>query len=273
MAEPLPTLTDLRRMLTGHSPDLRHRRPLGVPDIDAALGGGLLAGAVHELQPSRPWDHGAASGFAAALATLGLARVRGPAAARGPAGNDDFNHHRVLWIQQHHATNEAGALYGPEHVGLPLQSLVIVQVPRVLDALWAFEEALKCRAVATVIAELAEDGPIDLTATRRLALAARDGGGLGLLLRGHVSHRASAAASAATTRWEIASAAAERDRFGGLGRTSLDLSLIKNRCGPCGRWIIGWDHHERTFLAPTLSHGVAQTARDRSARAQSRRIA
>jgi protein ImuA len=260
MAEPLPTLTDLRRMLTGHSPDLKHRRPLGVPEIDAALGGGLLAGAVHELQPSRPWDHGAVSGFAGALATL------------GSAGDDDFNRRRVLWIQQHHAASEAGALYGPEHVGLPLQSLVIVQVPRVLDALWAFEEALKCRAVATVIAELAEAGPIDLTATRRLALAARDGGGLGLLLRGHVT-RPSVTASAATTRWAIASAPGERDRFGGFGRTTLDLSLIKNRCGPCGRWIIGWDHHERAFLAPTLSHSVAQTARDRSARAQSRRIA
>ena len=117
MAEPLPTLTDLRRMLTDHSPDHRHRRPLGVPDIDGVLGGGLLVGAVHELQPSRPQDHGAVAGFAAALATLGLARARGPARA------DDFNHHRVLWIQQHHAASEAGALYGPEHVGLPLQSL------------------------------------------------------------------------------------------------------------------------------------------------------
>ena len=92
------------------------------------------------------------------------------------------------------------------------------------------EEALKCRALATVVAELTDDA--DLTATRRLSLAARDGGALGLLLR----HKPSDAPSAARTRWQVAPAPSRPDEFGGLGRTAFSLSLTRNRRGPCGAW-------------------------------------
>jgi protein ImuA len=255
MADPLPTLPDLRRMLTpGHLRDAAHRLALGIPMIDDVLGGGLPLGAVHELHPCRPLDHGAVSGFAGALAALLHNHKSGK---------------QIVWIQHDYAAMEVGALYGAESFGLPLSSLVVVHVPRVIDALWALEEALKCRAVDAVIAEIAEDGAVDLTATRRLALAARDGGGLGLLLH----HRPSVTSSASATRWEIASAPGVRDVFGGLGRTSFALSLIKNRCGPCGCWTLAWNHHERAFFIPALPLGVAQTARDRSARARSARAA
>jgi protein ImuA len=143
-------------------------------------------------------------------------------------------------------------------LGLPLERLLVLRVARPADALWAMEEALKCRALALVAAELTDDGAAaDLTATRRLALAARDGGGLGLLLR----HRSSPAPSAAATRWEISAAASRPDAFGGLGRANFTLSLIKNRRGPTGRWNITWDQHERAFSA--LSLGVAEAAFDR----------
>ena len=50
------------------------------------------------------------------------------------------------------------------------------------SAPWAMEEALRCRAAGAVVTELmGDDG--DLTATRRLALAAGTGGGIGLILR------------------------------------------------------------------------------------------
>jgi protein ImuA len=125
------------------------------------------------------------------------------------------------------------------------------------------EEALKCRALAAVVAELASDGEAaDVTATRRLALAARDGGALGLLLR----HRSSGAPSAAATRWTVAAAPSRPDAFGGLGRTAFDLSLVKNRRGPTGRWNVAWDQHEHTFSA--LSLGMAAAAGDRPDRAR-----
>jgi protein ImuA len=256
MAGPISALPALRRTLTPWlHPGGERRQPLGVAAIDDALGGGLLLGAVHELRPSSPRDHGAATGFAGALA----ARV-------------NKNGKRLLWIQHDFAAVEAGGLYGAalDAFGIPLSFLLIVRVARVIDALWAMEEALKCRAIGAVVADLADEGSaLDLTATRRLSLAAREGEALGLLLR----HRCAPSASAVATRWEIASVPGERDRFGGLGHTTFALSLLRNRCGPCGGWIISWDHHERAFVSAALSRGVAQTARDRSARALSVRAA
>lgn len=216
--------------------------PLGVPAIDAALQGGLALGALHEFTPSTSLQFGAAHGFVLAIAAL-IARDQ-----------------QVLWIHTDFAALETGAPYGPglDLIGLPLHRLLMLRVPRPLDVLWAMEEALKSPALAAIIAEMPDDHA-DLTATRRLVLAARTGGGLGLLLR----HRPSPFATAAMTRWEIAAAPSTSDRFGGLGRTTFDLTLSKNRRGHDGRWIMCWNHHERSFTSETLSLGVAETACDR----------
>jgi len=217
-------------------------RPLGLPAVDAVLGGGLACAALHELAPAAPAQFGTAAGFALALAALHTAGGRS-----------------ALLIQTDFAALEAGAPYGPglDCFGLPMERLIVLRVPRPVDALWACEEALKSRGVAVVIAELPEAGEAaDFTATRRLTLAARAGGGLGLLLR----HRPLPITTAATTRWQVAAAPSAPDRFGGLGRTAFDLSLNRNRRGRCGRFIVCWDHHECLFLPQTLSVGVAAAA-------------
>jgi protein ImuA len=219
--------------------------PLDKAGMDEALGGGLAFGALHELAPVLPVDAGAACGFALALA----ARSKG----------------HVLWLQSDFARLEGGALYGPglDLFGLPLDRLTILTAAHGADVLWAMEEALRSRAVRIVIGEMPDERATDDgTAARRLSFTARDSGGLGLLLRS----RPVLAPSAAATRWQIASAPSEPDAFGGLGRTAFDLSLTKNRRGPCGRWRIAWDHHEHVFQ-PALSVGVAAPARDRSDRA------
>jgi len=179
-----------------------------------------------------------------------------------------------VWIQPDFAVPEAGALYGPglDLMGLPMERLVILRVPRPRDALWAMEEALKCRAAAVVVAEIAREAA-DLTATRRLALAAREGGGLGLILHPDVAsdskplHGQSFChhPSTAMTRWEVASARGDRDCFGGLGSTTFALSLVKNRRGRTGRWRLSWDHHGCVFTT-SLSFPVAPAARDGSHR-------
>jgi protein ImuA len=223
---------------------------LGVPALDDALQGGLALRALHELSPAGELQLGSAFGFGLAIAALAAAGGR-----------------QVLCIATDYAACEGGAPYGLglDRFGLPMDRLMILRVAHPRDALWAFEEALKCPALAAVLAELPEAGDAaDLTATRRLLLAAQTGGGLGLLLR----HRPSPLPSAAMTRWQVAAALSQPDRFGGLGGTRFDLSLQRNRRGRCGRWITDWNHDERTFVPQALSLGMAAAARDRPDRAQ-----
>src|SRR5215217_3077751 len=127
----------------------------GIPlceGIDAALpgGGGLARAAVHEVLAADP---GAAAGFCGLL----LARARGT----------------VLWI----AAEPDAWPPGLARFGLSPADLVLVQAPRRQDALWAMEESLRCPGVAGAL--LAVDG-LDLTAARRLQLAAEAGGAIGL---------------------------------------------------------------------------------------------
>jgi protein ImuA len=246
------TLCRLRRAVAeieGQETDLglgSHALAFGVGEIDAVLQGGLAPSNLHEIAAVSWRDLGAAIGFAFALM------------ARAP------NQRETLLIQTDFAALDSGTVYGPgcELFGLPPRALLILKVPKPLDALWAMEEALKCRALGNVICELPNDGALaDLTATRRLTLAAREGGGFGFLLR----HRPSPLTSSAETRWEISAAPSMPDRFGGLGHTAFTASLVKNRRGPQAQWTIAWDHHECAFSA--LSRGVAQAAFDRPDRA------
>jgi len=223
----------------------RSRRLLLLGAPDAALKGGLSLGELHELAPLAPFHSGAASGFALALATL--------VPRDGP----------VVWVQQDFAALETGTLYGLgcDLFGLASSRLLAVRTATPRDTLWAMEEALKTRGMAAVIGELAQDGlAADLTATRRLSLAAQQGGGLCLLLR----QAASAQPSATATRWVVAATAGASDGFGGLGQTAFRLSLTKNRRGPCGSWVLQWDHHAKRFL-PALSVAVAAPSRHGSA--------
>lgn len=222
---------------------------LGISGLDRALGGGLAQGALHEIAPAAPFDFGAAASFALALLAHALA-------ADG---------REVLWVAPEAAEFETGHLYGPglDLLGLPMTRLLVLAAPQERDAAWAMEEALRCRALAAVVGEFARESSLDLTMLRRLSLAAGEGGGLGILLR----HRACALPSPAVTRWDIAAAPGARDLLGGLGRPALVLSLIRNRRGSIGRWLVSWDPHEHVFASPPLSLDLAATAVDRPPRA------
>jgi protein ImuA len=261
MAAAKSTLSHLRQTLAGLDPSLKPALPGGVREvgldlgidalgIDAALGGGLACNGLHELAPAGPIHLAAASGFAMALAALS-GRQRG----------------ETLWIATDFAACEAGGPYGPglDLFGVTTARFIMLRVPRAVDALWAMEEALRCGALANVVAELTGEGAdADLTATRRLALAAREGKGgcLGLLLR----HISPSMPSAAATRWQVAAASSAPDRYGGLGPPCFDLVLVKNRRGPCGRWTVTWDHHEHVFQS-AIPFGVAAAPLHRPDRA------
>lgn len=158
---------------------------LGLAAIDRHLPwGGLPRGAVHEVvgaDVDGPARDGAAGGFAAAL----LARCAADPGKGGP----------VVWIARRPNLTQAGLAA----LGLDPSRLLLVDAAKRIDALWAFEEALRCKALAAVVAEIDD---VDLTQSRRLQLAAELGGTAGILLRppGELAQ-----ASAARTRWRIES--------------------------------------------------------------------
>lgn len=221
------TLDELRQRLQRMSGGGHGLLPLGVPAIDAVLGGGLARGGVHEIAAV---DEGAATGFAALLA----ARLSGVPVRP------------VLWIAP------AGGAYAPglfapglAALGLDPVRLLLVTANRPTDRLWAMEEALRCRAVAAVIAEVDAAAP---TAVRRLQLAAEGSGVTGLLLRS--GSAADVRSSSAVTRWQVASAAA------GVHSVRWRLALLRCRSGRTGQWLVEWSHETGDFaLVAALRDG------------------
>jgi protein ImuA len=181
--------------------------------IDRRLpGGGLARAAMHEVLAADP---GAAAGFCA----LVLARARGT----------------VLWI----ASEPDAWPPGLARFGLSPADLVLVQTPRRQDALWAMEESLRCPGVAGAL--LVMDG-LDLTAARRLQLAAEAGGAIGLLLR---PDGAEDGASAALTRWRVDALAGTGAGTGtggahDLGDPRWQLDLLRCRGGRPQGWQVTW---------------------------------
>src|SRR5580704_16733854 len=141
--------------------------PIGLAGIDNVLGGGLASGALHEIAAAREAEIATATSFALTLAARRTKRA-------------------VLWIAEDMAMAESGAPYGPglDDLGLAPERLITVVAAKARDLLWVMEEALTCRSVGAVIGEIRSPARgVDLTATRRLSLAASRREGLACLLR------------------------------------------------------------------------------------------
>ena len=249
--------------------------PLGAPEVDAVLGGGLMQGALHEIASTGEAHVAAATGFAVGVAAL---------AALG-----------TVWIAEDMAGLESGAPYGPglDGIGLAPERLLTVQVAHRRDLLWAMEEALRCRSVGCVIGEM-RHGALDPVAVRRLSLAAAETGALVLILRAAPEDDASTAA----TRWVVGAAPSivipgrtpartrnpETDsefaagfRVRGLTAASRNdedengprflAQLLRNRRGPRGRWVLEWSDGDGRFTLAAHAQPVAQTPVHRPHRA------
>lgn len=221
------------------------RLALGHAGLDGALGGGLLRGALHEIRPAAPGDATAATGFALAA----VARL-----CRGTGRSLPW-----LWIRQDLSGRETGEPYGPglAAYGLDPARLVIVAAGDAREALRAAEEGLRCPPLAGVLLEpWGEARGLDLTAMRRLALAAEASGVTLLMLRTgtHDRHRADGPGGA-QTRWSIAAAPSLAGPAAGalpaLGRPAFDATLLLNRQagrqGDGGHWTLEWNPDEHRF--------------------------
>lgn len=211
---------------------------LGFSGIDAHLHGGLARGALHEVVTASGADALSAAGFA-----LGLA-LR--------AGEDG----RIMWVRDGFAAAETGRLDGSglAEFGAGPARLILVQLGRSADALWAADAAARCRALGAVILETG-GGPRmpDLTATRRLALALRSSGTTMILLRGGPS-----APSAAMTRWRVESIPSRAMEGNAPGHPAFSATLLRHRAGIAERtWQMEWDRDRQGFTErPAISGAV-----------------
>ncbi|MBC7906081.1 MAG: hypothetical protein H7Y60_04950 [Rhodospirillaceae bacterium] len=200
--------------------------PLGIAEIDATLPwNGLPLGCLHEVAPYSHADgiqDGAALGFGAFL----LGRL---AAGAGKP---------VLWV----AAGDEPYAPGLAALGLTPERLVTVRSFRAAEVLWAVEEGLRCRALGGVLAELWK---LDLTAARRLQLAARNSGVTAVVL----NH--GEAIGPAVTRWRAQSIPSQAPPGEGVGTWSWRLELLRCRGRSVGdhgivaAWDVEWDDETR----------------------------
>ncbi len=215
--------------------------PLGVGALDDALPeGGLVPDGLHEAAGESAADGPAAAAFLAAL----LARHARAGERTGEGG-------AVLVCQSRNGATRFGRLHGPgwRDLGLEPADLLILRARREKDVPWAVEEGLRCGALAAVLAE-AES--IAFAASRRLALAAAEGATPALLLR----HDELGPASAAQTRWRVATLPGSTDPFdeGAPGLPRWRLALVRARGGRPAACDVEWNRETGDFrLAAALA--------------------
>lgn len=184
--------------------------PFGIDEVDGRLaGGGLDAGGLHEVTASAPKlaDEAAATLFVAGLAAR-FAKADGNA----------------IWALTRFD------LYAPglEQVGLVPDRVFFVEAREDRQVLAAMEDALRAGSVEAVVGEVKR---ADMTATRRLQLAAAESGTPALLLRRwpRAGRCPLTETSAAATRWRIGCAPSVRIGTAAIGRACWSVDLVQSQ--------------------------------------------
>jgi protein ImuA len=163
------------------------------------------------------------------------------------------------------AERRAGALHAPglADLGLDVDTCIVGLVPDDVVLLRSAVDAARCPALGAVVIECwGAARPLDLTASRRLALAAEKSGVTLLLLRGE----AAPAASAAETRWAVHAAPSRALDADAPGQTMFEVELQRRRGGPAGmRWCVEWNRDQACFRDPALSRPVVPLPARRAA--------
>lgn len=199
---------------------------LGHDALDTRLGGGLARGALHEICGL---DGAAASSFALILAARST------------------DNKAILWVREDKGERHSGQLYGPGMVelGVDPKRVVLVKAPDTIAALRVGSDVLGCMSPGAVVIE--PYGPakaLDLTASRRLALAAQKSGVAAFILRSPEGLMASAAA----TRWMVRASPSRALPGQAPGHATLALELMRHRGGVAPfEMRVEWDRDAQIF--------------------------
>ena len=213
----------------------------GHDSIDAALGGGLARGKLHEVVSTDVGDASCAAGFAAMLAQ----RLGGV----------------LVWLRVG-TTGSVLSAPGLKEIGVDPGTILIVSAPDPPALIRAAGDVVRCGAVGVAVIEVWRDPKrIDLTVSRQLVLAAEASGTTALLLR----IAAEPTPNAAQTRWSVAAAPSVPLAANAPGFPAFELELLRQRGGPSGlRWRVEWDREQAIFRDPALPGAVAPLSARRS---------
>ncbi|MBN8815305.1 MAG: hypothetical protein J0J06_07655 [Sphingomonas sp.] len=243
MPESVASLSKLRRRLArieGVRPrDRTARVTTGCAAVDDWLGGGLARGRLHEVIAAEREDAGSVAGFAAMLAF------------RAGEGRP------LLWLRTEAAERACGKLYatGLGELGLEASAVLVGLVADDTALLKAANDAARCAGLGALLVECCGDPkPLDLTATRRLMLAAEASGVTVLLLR----MAAVESPSVADTRWRVRPALSmpldDGTPEGAPGNPAFEIELLRRRAGPAGvAWRVEWNRDRRIFQEPAAA--------------------
>jgi protein ImuA len=260
-ADTVADLHVLRRMVAGleaaaclNAGMAARFRPVGGAELS------LRCGALHEVAAQEAGDGAAALAFALALGWMASGAVpAGAGAARAPA-----QARPVLLVLEAQGCREAGEPYGHglAALGFDPGRLLIVRAQRPGEALWAFEEGLRCAALGAVVAAFGRcPRGYDLTASRRLVLAARASGVSGCLAVIGEGGAAGRLAGAAETRWRIAARPSRAGLAGEPTGLALRADLLRRRGGLPSQFDLEWNHDTGQFIPPGAGQAPGREGR------------
>lgn len=132
-------------------------------------------------------------------------------------------------------------------LGIDLQHVVFVRPQSHADGLWAIDQALRCSAVAAVVAQVDR---LDDRAARRMQLAAEEGGGRALLVR---SAAARHEPSWAEVQWVVRPLLVSASGGYGVAR-QVQVQLARVRGGKAGATVYLEIDAERGELREVVRH-------------------
>ena len=200
----------------------------------------LPANACHEIMGEGKGDAASLFGFGVMLGAMLASRSGG-----GREGAPCF------FVRE--LRRGCGMLYPPGLVelGIDPAQCFSVHAPDLLAALKATADIARSGAAGAVLLEV-EGNPrlLDLTASRRLALAAEKAGAAVLLLRSGAQESPSAAYS----RWQVASAPSTPLLADAPGGPAFDIALLRHRRLAAGRTArLTWNPEEQKFDEQTVA--------------------
>lgn len=215
----------------------------------ASRGFSLASKGLHELYAGAEADGVSMSALAMMLGSAGEKRV-------------------VLWVRHEGLSHEMGSPHpsGLAELGFDPNRLLLLQARDVPAALQGALEGARCSALGAVIVEIrGEARAYDLTASRRLSLAAKTSGVPVLMARAG----AVPAPSAADTRWQVKALPSRPLPARAPGAPFFEMSLLRARNGQEGLlYHVEWNRDARRleirFTGSATANGPAENGRAES---------